>query len=89
MLKVVSQIGACRHGDRCSRKHIKPPFSQTILLPNVYHNPAHDPVCKLSEKELQDGFDAIYEDLYCELAKFGHLVELHVRQKLICSKLTC
>jgi len=40
------KIGACRHGDRCSRKHIRPPFSQTILLPNVYHNPAHDPVCK-------------------------------------------
>jgi splicing factor U2AF 35 kDa subunit len=61
---VISQIGACRHGDRCSRKHIKPPFSQTILLPNVYHNPANDPSCKLSEKELQDGFDAVYEDLY-------------------------
>jgi len=72
------KIGACRHGDRCSRKHIKPPFSQTILLPNVYHNPAHDPVCKLTEKELQEGFDAVYEDLYCELAKFGHLLELHV-----------
>jgi len=74
-----AQIGACRHGDRCSRKHIKPPFSQTILLPNVYHNPAHDPVCKLTEKELQEGFDAIYEDLYCELSKFGNLLELHVR----------
>ncbi|KAL4246013.1 U2 auxiliary factor small subunit [Abortiporus biennis] len=72
------KIGACRHGDRCSRKHIKPSFSQTILLPNVYHNPAHDPVCKLTEKELQEGFDAVYEDLYCELAKFGHLLELHV-----------
>lgn len=75
-----TQIGACRHGDRCSRKHIRPPFSQTILLPNVYHNPAHDPVCKLTEKELQEGFDAVYEDLYCELSKFGHLLELHVRQ---------
>lgn len=63
-LIVILQIGACRHGDRCSRKHIKPPFSQTILLPNVYHNPANDPSCKLSEKELQDGFDAVYEDLY-------------------------
>jgi len=72
------KIGACRHGDRCSRKHIKPPFSQTILLPNVYHNPAHNPNAKFTEKELQDNFDAIYEDLYCELAKYGHLLELHV-----------
>lgn len=45
----------------------------------MYHNPAHDPVCKLTDKELQEGFDAVYEDLYCELAKFGHLLELHVR----------
>ena len=44
----------------------------------MYHNPAHDPVCKLTEAELQEGFDAVYEDLYCELAKFGHLLELHV-----------
>lgn len=73
-----AQIGACRHGDRCSRKHIRPPFSQTILLPNVYHNPAHDPVCKQTDKDLQEGFDAVFEDLYCELAKFGHLLELHV-----------
>lgn len=79
-----AKIGACRHGDRCSRKHIKPPFSQTILLPNVYHNPAHDPVCKLTEKELQEGFDAVYEDLYCELSKFGHLLELHVSSSLNC-----
>ena len=78
-LLTILQIGACRHGDRCSRKHIKPAFSQTILLPNVYHNPAHDPVCTKTEKELQEGFDAVYEDLYCELAKFGHLLELHVR----------
>lgn len=84
-----SQIGACRHGDRCSRKHIRPPFSQTILLPNVYHNPAHDPVCKLTEKELQEGFDAVYEDLYCELAKFGHLLELHVSRMLALQFIPC
>ena len=26
------KIGACRHGDRCSRIHNKPTFSQTIVL---------------------------------------------------------
>ncbi|KAG4302948.1 hypothetical protein PCK1_000891 [Pneumocystis canis] len=36
------KIGACRHGDRCSRKHVKPSYSQTILCPNLYQNPAHD-----------------------------------------------
>lgn len=33
------KIGACRHGDRCSRIHNKPTFSQTIVLLNVYQNP--------------------------------------------------
>ncbi|ELU37680.1 splicing factor U2AF 26 kDa subunit [Rhizoctonia solani AG-1 IA] len=72
------KIGACRHGDRCSRKHIRPPFSQTILLPNVYHNPAHNPSATYSEDQLQQDFDTTYEDLYCELAKYGNLLELHV-----------
>merc|ERR1712110_1337454 len=29
------KIGACRHGDRCSRIHNKPTFSQTIVLQNL------------------------------------------------------
>ncbi|CAH2234393.1 jg21197 [Pararge aegeria aegeria] len=29
------KIGACRHGDRCSRIHNKPTFSQTVLLQNL------------------------------------------------------
>ncbi|XP_008561448.1 PREDICTED: uncharacterized protein LOC103581374 [Galeopterus variegatus] len=33
------KIGACRHGDRCSRLHNKPTFSQTILIQNIYRNP--------------------------------------------------
>ncbi|KAG8849347.1 hypothetical protein FRB96_000883 [Tulasnella sp. 330] len=53
-------------------------YYKTILLPNVYHNPAHDPQNKLNDKELQENFDQVYEDLYCELAKHGHLLELHV-----------
>ncbi|CAE6360446.1 unnamed protein product [Rhizoctonia solani] len=65
------KIGACRHGDRCSRKHIRPPFSQTILLPNVYHNPAHNPNASYTDDQLQQDFDTTYEDLYCELAKYG------------------
>lgn len=35
------KIGACRHGERCSRKHIKPQYSQTIVITNMYQNPAH------------------------------------------------
>ena len=30
------KIGACRHGDKCSRQHHKPPFSQTIIVPHMW-----------------------------------------------------
>ncbi|KAI5452948.1 hypothetical protein NCC49_006482 [Naganishia albida] len=71
------KIGACRHGDRCSRKHIKPPFSQTILLPNVYRNPAHNGQI-VTKEELQADFDRFFEDFYCGLAQYGNLQEMHV-----------
>ncbi|GAO48996.1 RNA-binding domain-containing protein [Saitoella complicata NRRL Y-17804] len=72
------KIGACRHGDRCSRKHVKPSYSQTILMPNMYQNPAHDPNNVLNDQQLQAQFDAFYEDVWCELCKYGELEELHV-----------
>ncbi|UZJ52561.1 hypothetical protein CBS101457_001881 [Exobasidium rhododendri] len=73
------KIGACRHGDRCSRKHTKPPFSQTILVSNVYQNPRYaDPDCKLTDDELQAQFDDFFEDFFVELVKFGTVVEMHV-----------
>jgi hypothetical protein len=34
------KIGACRHGDRCSRVHHKPLSSPTILIRALYHNPS-------------------------------------------------
>ncbi|KAI5476023.1 splicing factor U2AF 35 kDa subunit [Pseudohyphozyma bogoriensis] len=92
------KIGACRHGDRCSRKHIKPQYSQTIVIQNMYQNPAHapgttsnphlrpagapppelNPQSNLSDQELKEYFDQFYEDVFCELVKFGNLLELHI-----------
>ena len=72
------KIGACRHGDRCSRKHVKPSYSQTILMPNMYQNPAYDPRNKMSPSQLQTYFDAFYEDVWCEMCKYGELEELVV-----------
>ena len=72
------KIGACRHGDRCSRKHVKPSYSQTILLPNLYQNPAFDPKNKMNPSQLQNHFDAFYEDFWCEMCKYGELEEVVV-----------
>jgi len=72
------KIGACRHGDKCSRKHVKPTFSQTLLLPNMYHNPSHDPTCTFNPAQLQQHFDLFYEDVFVELAKYGEIEEMNV-----------
>lgn len=32
------KIGACRYGDKCLRTHNKPPYSQTILIRQMYQN---------------------------------------------------
>lgn len=72
------KIGACRHGDRCSRKHVKPSYSQTILLPNLYQNPAFDPKNKMNPSQLQNHFDAFYEDFFCEMCKYGEVEEVVV-----------
>ena len=72
------KIGACRHGDRCSRKHVKPSYSQTILLPNLYQNPAYAPGNKMTPSQLQNHFDAFYEDFWCEMCKYGEIEEVVV-----------
>ncbi|KUL81380.1 hypothetical protein ZTR_09630 [Talaromyces verruculosus] len=72
------KIGACRHGDRCSRKHVKPSYSQTILLPNLYQNPAYDPKNKMNPMQIQNHFDAFYEDIWCEMCKYGEIEEIVV-----------
>lgn len=72
------KIGACRHGEKCSRKHVKPNFSQTLVMPNVYKNPGHLPDNKLTEEELQKDFDDFFEDMFVELAKYGRIEEMTV-----------
>ncbi|KFH47967.1 Splicing factor U2AF 23 kDa subunit-like protein [Hapsidospora chrysogenum ATCC 11550] len=78
LLTPSQKIGACRHGDRCSRKHVKPSYSQTILMPNLYQNPAYDNKNRMNPSQLQNHFDAFYEDIWCELCKYGELEELVV-----------
>lgn len=73
------KIGACRHGDRCSRRHVQPTRSKTILLSNLYQNPRHlDPHCRLSDAQLQQQFDEFFTDVFRGLSEYGDLVEMHV-----------
>lgn len=82
------KIGACRHGDRCSRVHNKPSFSQTILIQNLYVNPqisakAQGDGKKVSDEEDQKHFDEFFEDIYVELEeKYGPIEEMNVCDNL-------
>ncbi|EME27364.1 Splicing factor U2af small subunit A [Galdieria sulphuraria] len=85
------KIGACRHGERCSRLHNKPVFSQTILLKNMYLSVdqiaaaaiavgAKPP--EMSEEDIKYHFDDFYEDVYDELSKYGEIEEMHVCENM-------
>ncbi|PIK43521.1 putative splicing factor [Apostichopus japonicus] len=84
------KIGACRHGDRCSRLHNKPTFSQTILIQNIYQNPqntaqsadgSHLP--QMSDVEMQQHFDDFFEEIFVELElKYGEIEEMNVCDNL-------
>ncbi|KAI6204641.1 hypothetical protein M3Y94_00699400 [Aphelenchoides besseyi] len=80
------KIGACRHGEKCSRTHNMPSFSQTVLLKNLYHNPVIDmrqadafsKVGQANEEE-QKYFDDFYEEIFNEVdEKYGRIEEMNV-----------
>ncbi|KAL0227879.1 hypothetical protein RCL1_004022 [Eukaryota sp. TZLM3-RCL] len=80
-----SKIGACRHGESCSRIHNKPTFSQTILLSHLYMNPKAKRADKDKprsdadqEREDQRHFDEFYEDIFLEFMKYGKIDQIVV-----------
>jgi splicing factor U2AF 35 kDa subunit len=84
-------MGACRHGDRCSRAHNRPVFSQTLCLPHFYQNPnarivaANQqglPPPDITPGQIQEEFEDFYEEVFEELGKYGELEELHVCDNL-------
>ncbi|KAK7407759.1 hypothetical protein VNO78_09815 [Psophocarpus tetragonolobus] len=82
------KIGACRHGDRCSRLHNRPSISPTLLLSNMYQRPdmitpGVDPQGQpLDPRKIQQHFEDFYEDIFTELAKFGEIESLNVCDNL-------
>ena len=72
------KIGACRHGDRCSRLHNKPSASQTILLTNMYRPPVGaggggGGGGDAGSTAGQEHFEAFVEDVFEELDPCGRL----------------
>jgi splicing factor U2AF 35 kDa subunit len=74
------KIGACRHGERCSRTHNKPLFSQTLLFTNLYVSPTQIAeqakglgikVPLISEDDAESYFEEFYADIHGEMTRFG------------------
>jgi splicing factor U2AF 35 kDa subunit len=82
------KIGACRHGDRCSRLHTKPSVSPTLLLCNMYQRPdmitpgVDAQVGPIDPARIQADFDDFYEDVFEELSRHGDVDGLHVCDNL-------
>ena len=77
----LSTPGACTHGDRCSRIHNKPTFSQTVLLSNLYINPQNSAktadgshLANVTNEEMQEHYDNFFEDVFVECEdKYGQV----------------
>jgi len=83
------KIGACRHGERCSRLHNKPTFSQTLVMQNLYINPqnsaqtADGSHITMSDVEAQEHFDDFFEEIFTEMEdKYGEIEEMNVCDNL-------
>ncbi|CAF1928515.1 unnamed protein product [Brassica napus] len=72
-----NKMGACRHGDRCSRIHNRPAISPTLLLSNMYQRP--DMITPgVDPRKIQEHF----EDLFEELRKLGEIESLNICDNL-------
>ncbi|KAL5499615.1 hypothetical protein EMCRGX_G011066 [Ephydatia muelleri] len=81
------KIGACRHGDRCSRLHNKPTFSQTILLQNMYQNPNNQTQnpggATISVEAEMEHYNHFFEDVFIECEdRYGPIEEMNVCDNL-------
>eukprot|EP01006_Ploeotia_vitrea_P024653 TRINITY_DN5746_c0_g1_i1.p2 TRINITY_DN5746_c0_g1~~TRINITY_DN5746_c0_g1_i1.p2 ORF type:complete len:303 (-),score=142.04 TRINITY_DN5746_c0_g1_i1:27-935(-) len=80
------KIGACRHGEGCSRTHVRPPLSETIMVPHMYLPPLprgvplQSPEFKMPDDTEQ--FHDFYEDILDEFGKYGEILELNVLENL-------
>merc|ERR1711884_844949 len=85
------KIGACRHGDRCSRIHNKPTFSQTLVIQNLYINPQNSAKTAdgshlaqtVSDEEMQEHYDNFFEEVFAECEdRYGEIEEMNVCDNL-------
>ncbi|XP_059490479.1 U2 small nuclear ribonucleoprotein auxiliary factor 35 kDa subunit-related protein 2-like isoform X1 [Neocloeon triangulifer] len=79
------KVAACRFNDACSRNHIRPSISCTVLIPSMFTHPslvtpmgsqAGDQECSLeyTDTEIQNDYNEFFEDVCSEVEKLGRVI---------------
>lgn len=79
------KIGACRHGDQCSRQHNKPTSALGLLLTHMYPN-THESLLIATEEpwtdemyeKAQAHIEQFYSEVFLELANYGEIEDMVV-----------
>ncbi|CCW69765.1 unnamed protein product [Phytomonas sp. Hart1] len=87
-----SKMGACRHGDNCTKLHIRPSTSPTVLFPMMYPIPfaALDghiedrqwSFTQFDKKYLKKHFEHFYKGVWRTFMEYGRIAELRVVSNL-------
>lgn len=82
------KVAACRFRDNCSRNHVRPGISDTLLIPGFYKNFELnmryerefdiDISLECDEKEAYEKFNEFFEDIVVELKSYGQINELNI-----------
>lgn len=82
------KTGACRFGERCSRRHVYPTASPTLMIRGMFRTFGmeesrrddydQDACLEHSEEELHESFVEFYQDVLPELKSVGKVVQFKV-----------
>lgn len=77
------KMGACRHGDQCTKLHIKPTESPTVLFPKLYPNPLavellsdYSGPREFDAKYIEQHFIKFYKKAWRAFMAFGKIHEM-------------
>lgn len=82
-------MGACRHGDYCTKFHVRPTASPTVLFPMMYPNPMAIEHIQdrqwdfhFEKKYLKRHFEHFYKETWRTFMELGRIAELRVVSNL-------
>ena len=81
--------GACRYGNQCTKLHIRPKGSLTLLFAHLYKNPPlaialadGQPIPDDKIQEVVTHLESWYQEIFLEVSRFGEIREMHICDNL-------